>query len=1303
MDVRAFRRAWESVVKRHAILRTAFLWEGLEEPIQVVRRQVELPWMEADWTDGAPDEQKQRWQKLLTEQRQNGFNLRQAPLLRFALIKLGDARHYFSWTYHHILLDGWCQHIVLREVFQTYESLRQGREPALDAPAPFRRYIGWLQKQDRKRAESFWRSELEEFTAPSRIGIELQSGAGREGEAEIAGAGRRLGRGPTEELNKLARQQKVTVNTVIQGAWGILLSRYNGEKDNVFGATVSGRSAPVSGIESMLGLFINTLPVRVQVDSGESVAAYLRRLQERQADAREYEYSPLLKVQEWSQIPRGSRLFDHILVFENVPVDAAARARFAEGMNIGELEFFEITNFPLALTIHPGAEMSFRCNFNRARFSRHSIELMLEHLEHLLGQMAAAPEQCTGSLSLLTEAETRRILTDWNKTGLEYPDKPVHQLFEEQAAETPDGVAVIDAEERVTYRELNRRANQLAHHLCRLGMKNEAAVGVCLRRGAEFPVAILAIMKAGCAYVPLDPGSPAERLDYIGKDAGIQAVITTAELAESMAFGESRIVCLDADGDAIAAQSASNLQSAAHFQSATPDSLAYVIYTSGSTGRPKGVLGLHRGVVNRCAWMRKHYPFQPREVCCQKTSISFVDSIAELLAPILSGVPVAVIPEADSKNPERLIGLLKAHRITRIVLVPSLLSAIMEAEDDLAHELPDLKLWVSSGEALRTGPAGKFHAMMPGRKLLNLYGSSEVAADATWAEAGCEDDLRGVRIGKPMSNTKVYVLDSEYRPVPPGIAGELHVAGAGLARGYLGRPGLTAEKFLPNPFAQNGGERMYRTGDHARWTAEGDLEFLGRRDNQVKIRGQRIELGEIEALLREHSAVETAVVTANEAENGDIRLAAYFSCKAGAEAPGSDALRARLKKFVPEYMVPPVFVHLQEMPLTISGKIDKARLPGPNQEVVTEAAAAPRNELELQLAIIWQDLLKVRAVGRGQSFFDLGGHSLLTIPLIRKIKEQFGREISLPVIFENPTIEQMAGVLQANYRASRSSHIVPIQRQGANAPLFFVHATGGGPLDYLHLSRLLGPEQPFYSFQAFDGQEEPIEPFLTIEERARQYIEALRQTQAHGPYQLGGWSFGAYVAYEMAQQLFRQGEEVSKLLLLDVKAATPRALPEFPDDADFLLHFAGFQGLTLQLNAEIPPERRMESLVRQLVNSGVLPGETETRQVTTWVRAVRKRERSLCHYQLKPYAGKIILLRAGDDSLSPQHELDADDITQGWGQLASGDVQAHMVPGNHLTMMSPPHLKKLAETLRAVLESEATAQPTLEPVMPAHA
>lgn len=1282
LDAQAFRRAWEEVVRRHAVLRTGFLWEGLSEPMQVVRKKADLLWREEDWRDLGEIDRNERWREFLQEDMKRGFDLKKPPLLRLALIRISDDSYYFSWSTHHIVLDGWCRQIVTEETFTIYEAYRAGRVPQLRPPSLYRDYIAWLQTQNQEKAEDFWGKELKGFSAPTRLGIERERKELREGEDENGVVLEHLGRELSGKLEEIARGNQVTLNTVMQGAWAVLLSRYSGEQDVVFGAIVSGRSGGSAAFEKTVGVFINALPVRVQMNREKTVALYLKHLQAKQAEARQYEYSSLLKVQQWSEVPRGTQLFQNIVVFENYPSDSATRKAVGGGAHVTLLPDAEINSYPLTLTVSMGATLSYSLSYHSRWFDGKCMKRLLGHLRAVLEGMAAGPQERVGGLSLLAESDREQVLAEWNQTDGAYPQKCVQQLFQKQARRTPEALAVDYKGRRLTYAELDRRANQLGRYLRKLGVGAESRVGLCVERSLEMVIGLLGILKAGGAYVPLDPGYPSERLQFMVKDSGLQVLLSRGAFAEQCrAFGAT-VARLDADWQEIAQESTDDFDAGI-----VPQNLAYVIYTSGSTGQPKGVLGLHCGVVNRLAWMQERFPFEDGEVCCQKTSISFVDSIAELLAPLLGGIKVVVISEKDAKDPRELIKVLAEQNVSRIVLVPSLLEAILESEDISKTSLPNLKFWVSSGEALPAAMVSKFKRIMGDRSLLNLYGSSEVSADATWMEMR-NNSNKGL-IGKPIANVQAYVLDEELEPVSVGVQGGLYVGGVGLARGYWNRADLTAERFVPNPFSQIRGERLYQTGDLAKRLEDGNLEFLGRQDQQIKLRGYRIELGEIESVLLGYAGVKQAAVILREDKAGDQRLIGYVAFENEHHQPQREHLQDYLRTKLPEHMVPAAVVELRELPLTPSGKVDRKALPQP------EFAASgidwlPSDEVELQLTSIWESVLQVSPVGRRQTFFELGGHSLLAVKLIRKIKEQFGQALQLSVLLENPTIERLSSILRRGDRPLLKSNLVPIQRHGAKRPVFFVHPGGGNALGYMHLSRLLGKDQPFYAFQALDDEENRRESTLSVEERAAQYVKCLREVQPQGPYLLGGYSFGGYVAYEMAQQLWRN-QEMAGLVLLDITAQPPATLPYEGDYADLLLRFA--QEST-KMNFSLPSvegcseEKRVQHVIDQLIKAGLLPAEVEFAQVLNFLIGLRGRLLSMIHYKPRFYPGMITLVRASNST--PRMDgtgIDPEDPTLGFAKLSSQRVQVCFVQGIHDEMTMPPQVAGVATVMQEWLEA----------------
>jgi amino acid adenylation domain-containing protein len=1025
LDMAAFEQAWARLVGRHAILRTSFHWQDLEKPVQVVERRASVPLRILDWR-GLPDEARRReLEDFLASDRAEGFDLSRAPLMRLTLAKLSDRVHQLVWSFHHILLDGWCLSPLLGELFECYEALLAGREPRPARRRPYRDYIAWLRRQGAGEAERYWRESLKGFRSPTPLGLvrpdvsESGARAIRVQNVSVGGAAdetaraaetpedsytKFVGRVPaavTEALRRFARQEQLTLNVLLQGAWALLLSRYSGESDVLFGATVSGRPPALDGVEEMIGLFINTVPVRARVPGGASLSTWLKNLHEQQAEARQYEYSPLVEVQGWSEVQRGRPLFESLLVFENYPVSDSPGGRGdAPAVRVRGVQSHEKVNYPLSLVIAPGEEFLLQFFYDTNRFDAAAVERMCGHYNTLLAAIASGGERRLAEMPLLCEAERRRTLVEWNDTRREdFGSACLHERIETHAARTPDREALVLEAERLSYAQLNARSNQLARHLRSLGVGAETRVGLMLERSVEMAVSVLAVLKAGGAYVPLDPSYPQERLAFMAEDAGLSVLLTQERLAGSLPAHGARVVKVDAEAGQIAAHGAENLTAVASEENA-----AYVIYTSGSTGQPKGAVVTRRGLANLAEAQVVAFDIRADARVLQFASLSFDASIFEIAMALHTGAALCLARPESLLPGEGLRRLLSEQEITNVTLPPSALALMPGAE------LPALRTIVVAGEAC---PAGLVDTWAVGRRFFNAYGPTETTVWATVAEcfAGGPKPL----IGRPISNAQVYLLDADMNPVPVGVAGELHIGGVGLARGYLNRPALTAERFVPNPFSNEPGARLYRTGDLACYTPEGEIDFLGRIDHQVKVRGFRIEPGEIEAAVERHEGVREAVVVAREDTPGEKRLVAYVTRAAGeaGAALSAAALRRRLKERLPEYMAPSAFVVLDEMPLTPNGKVDRKALPAPEQPLraADETFTPPRSELERTVAAVWCEVLGVEQVGVDDNFFDLGGHSLLMIKANSRLRELLKREISMVDMFHYPTVGALARFL----------------------------------------------------------------------------------------------------------------------------------------------------------------------------------------------------------------------------------------------------------------------------------------------------
>jgi amino acid adenylation domain-containing protein/non-ribosomal peptide synthase protein (TIGR01720 family) len=1024
LDPGALALAWQGAVDRQSVLRTAFLWQGLEEPHQWVGRQVAMPVRRLDWRGLPAATQSELLVDLLRLDRHQGFELTRPPLVRLYLAEIGEGRHQLVFSHHHLLLDGWSLPVLFEEVFALYEAGGSSADAELGDPHPYSGYIAWLRGRDLLAADAFWRRALSGFQTPTPLALDRAPAGGAPRPAERT---RLLAAGATARLNAFARQHQLTLNTLAQAAWGLLLRRYSGEPDVVFGAVSSGRSVPLAGIETMIGLFINTLPVRVQAAGDEPPLPWLAALQAQQAEARQFEHAPLVEIQRWSEVPRGRPLFESILVFENYPVDAALWQRGA-GLEVTEVHSVEQSHYALSLSLAVGRELLLRVRYDDRRIDGPTAERLLGHLLALLADLVAGPPATLDALAMLSLAERHQLLVEAADTARVAPGRPcLHQLFEAQAERQPEAIALTSEAGELTYGELESRGNQLAHYLRRCGVGPEALVGICAERGPDLVVAMLAVLKAGGAYVPLDPTHPPAHLARIAARLG--AVTILAGTGVALPPLPAEVVALDAVRAEIARQPTSRPACRVG-----EDNAAYVIHTSGSTGEPKGVVVAHGAIRNRILWSQEVFPLAACDRVLQGARCGFDFSVWEIFAPLAAGARVVLPRPGGEADSAYLAGLITEREITVAHFVPSLLRAMLD-EAGFASA-GSLSRVYAGGEALDVDLARRFASRM-GAELVNQYGPTEAAVDATFWR--CGRDPARVAIGRPIANTRVLLLSPDAAPVPVGVPGEIHIAG-GLARGYLGRPDLTAERFVPDAWGHALGGRLYRTGDLARLLPDGEIQFLGRRDHQVKVRGIRVELGEIEAAICRHEAVrEAAVVLAEEPPSGGARVAAFLVARG---APAADpALRNFLATELPLALLPASWEWLPALPRTPAGKVDRRALaqaaaPGARRQ---EGGAAPRGQLEELLAGIWSEVLDRPRVLADESFFDLGGHSLMATRIVSRLRDALGVELPLARLFESPTVAGLAREVERAMRQGAPPLAPPLAPapRGGRLPLSF--------------------------------------------------------------------------------------------------------------------------------------------------------------------------------------------------------------------------------------------------------------------------
>ncbi|KUY93236.1 non-ribosomal peptide synthetase [Burkholderia territorii] len=1006
LDADRLAAAFAASVARHDILRTSVMPDEAA-PLQCVHRHARMPVEQLDWRTRG-DTLDADFDAWLAADRTRGFDWREPPLMRLTLIRVADDAWRVVWTRHHVLLDGWSTARLLADVLRDY------RDP--DAVSPFERrpalryrdFIAWLGTRDRAADERFWTARLARLDAPTLIAERVADRA----QAEMLTWRATIDTAATTRVAQTARALKLTVNTLVQGAWALALQRMTHQSAVAFGATVAGRPDALADVDSVLGLFINTLPVITAPAPHQRASDWLQALQRDNAAAAEHAHTPLADIQRWAR-GAGGALFDTLVVFENYPVDDTAHDADPRALALSGVRSIESTEFALTLVIESGAELTIDYGYDTARIDTQQVERWHRAFACALDALARMPDALLGTLSIADD-ETRAALARAQDTARTWPDaqrQPLHLQFEAAARATPDAIALeyADADgcvQRATYRELDLDTTRVAAALRRRGVQPDTPVALCVERSFDMVTALVGVLKAGAAYLPVDPDYPAERIAYLLRDARPAVVITQAHLREQVevALGNDASAALLTVADLLADEASDTaIDLATDIHDAQ---LAYLIYTSGSTGKPKGAGNSHGALANRIAWMQYAYRLTRDDVVLHKTPFGFDVSVWEFVWPLATGAKLAIAAPGDHRDPARLAAAIHAHGVTVLHFVPSMLAAFAAYLDDFsaAAQCDSVRLIVASGEALAPELVAKVARLLPNATLVNLYGPTEAAIDVShWTCGPADASAVAVPIGHPIANLQLHVLDAAWQPVPAGATGELYLAGAGLARGYLGRPGLTAERFVPDPFVP--GARMYRTGDLARRRADGALDYLGRVDTQVKLRGQRIEPGEIEALLRAAPGVHDAVVIVR-----DEQLVGYVAC--GDAGPlNCAALLDWLRAQLPAYMVPSQLIELDALPVTPNGKCDRHALPAP----VRDAAAAVELATDTQraLAAIWQRVLHVDAIGRDDDFFQLGGHSLLATQAHAQANLHWGLALPLRTLFDTRTLARCAEAIDA--------------------------------------------------------------------------------------------------------------------------------------------------------------------------------------------------------------------------------------------------------------------------------------------------
>jgi len=1285
----SLQKSFDSIMARHEVLRTVFKTaEGQAVAELADIRTINIEEVDVDISTGGNGERQARtW---VRENAPKLFDLEKAPLIRAFLFKTGYTEHFFVLIMHHIISDGWSMGVWMNELTVLYDALESGKPASLpDLPVQYSDYAlwqrKWLEQEDLSVQEQYWKNQL----AGKLPVLELPSDYPRPVEADYSGAAECffLSQQLTKGLKDLSRKEGTSLNIIMFAALIVFLSKYSRQTDIIVGVPYANRDMVET--EKLIGFFLNMLPVRAEVSDTDNFITLIKRVHKASFEAlanKELPFEQLVKIVQPERSLNYHPLFQVMFAFQNFPIHVIEKSSLTFYPTVFDRG---ATEYDFALYLwEEGDELHGIFEYSLELFKRDTISRMTGHFSKLVEGMIADPEKPVSRISMLQEEEKKQLLAEWNNTGCEYPDaKCAHQLFEIQAENTPDAIAAVFRDESLTYRELNRRSDQLADYLRRHGAGPDIYVGICIERSINMLIGLLAILKAGGAYVPLDPDYPKERLAYMLESSEAKVLLTQKSLKEELPSSGAIVICIDSEWELLAEEGGG--QSSESFESQQlpgPDNLAYVIFTSGSTGKPKGVQITHRCLVNFLKSMEREPGFTSQDVLLAVTTLSFDIAGLELFLPIITGGKTIIASRDVSTDGAQLMDLLSDSGATLMQATPGTWRMLLAAGWKGDKHLKIL----CGGEAFPKDLAKELTERVG--SVWNMYGPTETTVWSTCYRI--QDADSPILIGRPIANTQLYILDVTMQPVPVGVYGELYIGGTGVARGYLNRPDLTEKQFLPDPFCDNPSARMYRTGDLVRYHSDGNIEYVGRLDNQVKVRGFRIELGEIESILAQFETVKECAVVAKEIKAGDARLIAFVVYKKGGK-PDDSQVREHLRKKLPDYMIPNHFVEVDTMPMTPSGKVDRKYLLNLSiaEKDREDKFGEPENENEKILARIWKEIIGINTISVHDDFFDIGGHSLLALSIMTEVEKSFGIRLPLASLIKAPKIREFSRLLEQWKTDAPTSCLVPFNTEGSKTPFFLLHSHGGNVLEYQPLANLMKNDRPIYAIQ-HRGLDGSLVEEQTIEELAAYYLKEIRTVQPKGPYLLGGYCLGGYLALEVAQLLRKDDEEVN--LLVFINTMTYRFFEYLPETKKIhkiwyalrdrlALEWDSLAGLSLSKKCQ-----RLEGRTKRLFDLMHSEIEILSDHLPAWF-PFHIRNHSLVYqfekiaalndhaglrYRPKPYDGKVLLLRAGKQSMGL-----VPDPMLGWSGLLTGEIHIHEIPGFRQNMLDEPNVLEVARVI----------------------
>lgn len=1089
------------IVERYDIFRTVFLHEKVKRPVQVVLKNRPFQLDVVDIQDLSESEQLERIDRFKQKDQLRGFDLSKDLLMRASVFQTGPSSYRWIWSYHHILLDGWCFGLVVQELFAIYHALLHDIPYRLEPVKPYKEYIQWLEKQDKQASLEYWTQSLAGFEGQSTFKEQRKQTNEHElGEIEWA-----MSKEETAALSELALQQNATLSSALQSAWSILLSRYQRSNDVLFGTVVSGRPADLAGVDRMVGLFINVIPRRIQLTDQMTFRSLLSETQQQSLAAEPHQYIPIYDIQ--AKVGQ-QQLIDHIVVFENVPAAKKDEQESLLGFTVEDMNVYEKSNYDLNLLASPGEQLQLKLAFNQRAFDPAFVRKLKDQLTLLIKGAIKHPDQSVHTLTLVTKQEKQRMLEEWNAPELEHDQLYLTKWFEHNVRKQPNAVALSAGDHTMTYAELNEQANRLARHLQKNGVGHQTVTAILAERTPELIVSLLAVLKAGATYVSIDPDYPESRIQYMLRDSGATHLLTHSSFisqTRSLAFDGTYLF---ADDQEILLMSSENLPLEAGL-----DDTAYIMYTSGTTGQPKGIMTTHSNIA-RVVKNTNYLTILETDTLLSLSNSVFDGFTFDVYGALLNGAKLVLPPKETILDMSRLTELIKGEHVS-VMFVPTALFHLLV--DEGTDWMRGVRKVLFGGERASVQHVRKAFDVMGKGRLLNVYGPTESTVFATYypIDEAIPLESHSIPIGKPLNQTGAYIL-SEHRQLQPiGMVGELCLSGKGLAKGYLNRPDLTKQVFIAHPFAA--GERLYRTGDLAYFREDGLIEYAGRVDDQVKIRGHRIELTEIEANLLMHQGVKQAVLLADHDETNHTRLLAYITCD-DAWKGKLDDIKSGLKERLPAYMLPHELIELENLPLTPNGKVDKRQLPKPEAPQGNRRVKLPENEVEQKLLLMWREVLEREDISTDDHFFELGGHSLKAMSLLSKVSKEFEVQVPIHLLFETPTIEALSRYIQ-HQDGETAGYLVFNESQ--TSTVFALPPLPGYGFIYQEAAKTLDDVR----LVAFD--------FIETNNRMAQYVQHIQHLQPKGPLTLMGYSGGCYLAFELVQALEQVGRTVEKVIMID--------------------------------------------------------------------------------------------------------------------------------------------------------------------------